>query len=116
MIIKDKYINDLNDFHDLIKEDYDEETADFLVELVGERIVQETNRLKEYIEIYSKGFEQALFHKEFHERVSGNIFDHLDSEDIIKAEVLNYRIYRDYDHPNWYARTESGVDILDEAS
>ena len=104
MIIEGKSVNDLNDFYEAVKAEHGEEVADFLVELIGERIMQETDRLKEQIDIYSRGFEQALFHKEFHERMSGEIYDHLDSEDIIKAEVLNYKIYKDYDHPNYYAR------------
>lgn len=104
MVIKDKSVNDLNDFYEAVKAEHGEEVADFLVELIGERIMQETDRLKEQIDIYSRGFEQALFHKEFHERVTGNVFDQLDSEDIIKAEVLNYKIYKDYDNPNYYAR------------
>ena len=107
MVIKGKSVNDLNDFYDAVKAEHGEEVADFLVELIGERIVQETDRLKENLDIYSRGFEQALFHKEFHERVTGNIFDQLDSEDIIKAEVLNYKIYKDYDNPNYYARVGS---------
>ena len=98
------YVNDLDGFYELIKESFGQEKADLFVELIGERIVQETSKLKEQIDIYSRGFEQALFHKEFHERMSGEIYDHLDSEDIIKAEVLNYKIYRDYDNPNYYAR------------
>lgn len=116
MIIKGRSINDLNDFYDAVKAEHGQEVADFLVELIGERIVQETSRLKEYIDIYSRGFEQALFHKEFHEKVSGEIFDQLDSDDIIKAEVLNYRIYKDYNNPNYYARTDTytGDDELDE--
>lgn len=104
MVIKGKSVNDLNDFYEAVKAEHGEEVADFLVELIGERIMQETDRLKEQIDIYSRGFEQALFHKEFHERVTGNVFDQLDSEDIIKAEVLNYKIYKDYDNPNYYAR------------
>ena len=104
MVIKGKSVNDLNDFYEAVKVEHGEEVADFLVELIGERIIQETDRLKEQIDIYSRGFEQALFHKEFHERMSREIYDHLDSEDIIKAEVLNYKIYKDYDNPNYYAR------------
>ena len=94
MVIKGKSVNDLNDFYEAVKVEHGEEVADFFVELIGERIIQETSKLKEQIDIYSRGFEQALFHKEFHERMSGEIYDHLDSEDIIKAEVLNYKIYR----------------------
>lgn len=107
MVIDGKSVNDLNDFYDAVKAEHGEEVADFLVELIGERIVQETDRLKENLDIYSRGFEQALFHKEFHERVTGNIFDQLDSEDIIKAEILNYKIYKDYNNPNYYARVGS---------
>lgn len=101
-------VSTLDGFYNLIKKDYGQDNADLFVELVGEKIITETSRLKEQIDIYSRGFEQALFHKEFHERVSGEIFDHLDSEDIIKAELLNYRIYRDYDNPNYYARLDRG--------
>ena len=95
------FVNDLEGFYRLIKNVYGEEKADLFVELIAERITQETSRFKDYIEVYSKGFEQAINQRDIYMRKSGLFLDYLDSDDIGAAEVLNYKIYKDYDNPNY---------------
>lgn len=90
----------LDHFYDFIYDKLGAEYSDRLKELVSEQVEKETEKLKENIDIYSEGFNQALRQIDEYETKNGKL-DGLNSDYILKAEKLDKKIYYWYDRPDY---------------
>lgn len=95
----------LDHFYDFIYDKLGAEYSDRLEELVSEQIKKETEKLKEKIDIYSDGFNQALRQIDEYEAKNGTI-DNLDSDYMYKAIRLDKKIYYWYDKPDYDAEVK----------
>lgn len=90
----------LDHFYDFIYDKLGAEYSDRLKELVSEQVEKETEKLKEKIDIYSMGFNQALGQIDEYEMQKGKI-EGLDSDSIFLAKRLDQKIYYWYDRPDY---------------
>jgi hypothetical protein len=90
----------LDHFYDFIYDKLGAEYSDRLKELVSEQVEKETEKLKEKIDIYSEGFNQALYQIDEYETKNGKL-DDLSSDYIYKTKRLDKKIYYWYDNPDY---------------
>lgn len=95
-------IHSLDQFYLFIKQEHGTEYADTLKEFVDEKVSRETTRLKENIDILSDGLEQAVYHIYAYRRKYNDIIDNVYADDLIKAEMLSYKIYGDNNKTPFY--------------
>lgn len=92
----------LEHFYDFIYEKHGAETEETLRKLVADYVSEETQKLKENIDIYSCGFSQALHCIDEYEMKKGKL-EYLIDDAICKAERLDKKIYKYFNNPDYYA-------------
>lgn len=93
----------LEQFYDFIAKHHSYKYVDILDKLIRNHVARETQTLRDNIDIYSMGFEQAVDDIDYLQMRS-NDFTELNYDDVAKAERLNYLIYKDYFNPNYSAK------------
>lgn len=97
------HISTLQHFYDFIEDNHGVEYRELLQDLIDSEINEETEKLKENIDIYSYGFNQALHHIDAYESKTDIRLDGFDSSNIVKAEKLDKKIYKWLNNPEYDA-------------
>ena len=97
------YINSLEHFYDFIEHEHGAEYSELLRELVADYLSEESQKLKDNIDIYSYGFNQALHHIYGYERITKVRLDNYDESNILKANRLDKKIYKWVNRPDYFA-------------
>jgi len=95
----------LEHFYDFIEDNHGVEMREQLQKLIEEHVSRETQKLKDNIDIYSYGFNQALHHIDGYESETDIRLSGYDDSNILKAKRLDDKIYY------WYNNPDYGVEI-----
>lgn len=97
------YINTLEHFYDFIEQEHGAKYSELLRELIADYLSEETQKLKDNIDIYSYGLNQALHHIDGYERITKVRLDDYDDSNILKAKRLDDKIYKWINKPDYFA-------------
>lgn len=98
-----EHIYTLEHFFDFVEDEHGTEYSDLLRKLIADYLSEETQKLKDNIDVYSYGFKQALHHIDGYERITKVRLDNYDESNILKANRLDDKIYKWINKPDYFA-------------